>query len=234
MPANTITTIKTTRKYRRKGRQTKRTVGKYQPRKMRVRTYSFFRGNENLLACEAPTDGWIASIIDNSIVKTFAFNLGELPNNSEFANLYRQYKLNYAVIKMFPSYSSVVSTTGSVVSNNLIITMWPNTDGKALDSSFQDSQLLEKQSKRQFMMPQNKPLTLKMPLFQLRNTYGGAVLNPVDYAVAKPKYISTTEPNAPHYGINVHIRKVDGSAFASDSARFLIKEKIYFTCRQVQ
>lgn len=233
MPITKKTTTTTT-KYKKKGRQTKKTSGRYMPRKMRIRTYSFFRGVENLLALETPTSGWIASVVNNSVVKTFTFALSELPNNSEFANLYRQYKLNYAVIKMFPSYSSIVSTTGAVVSNNLIITMWPNTDGKALDASFTDADLLEKQAKRQFMMPQNKPLTLKMPLFQLRNTYGGSLLNPVDYAVKKPSYISTTETETPHYGINVHIRKVDGSAFASNSPRFLIKEKIYFTCRQVQ
>lgn len=222
--------------YKRKGRQRKPTQGKYQPRpnKMRLRTYAFFRGRENLLACESPNDGWVASLVDNSVVKTFAFSLNELHNHTEFVNLYRQYKLNFAVIKMFPSYSSVVSSTSAVVSNNLIITMWPNTDGKVLDASFQDSQLLEKQAKRQFMMPQNKPVTLSMPLFQLRNTYGGAITNPVDYAIQKPKYISTAENATPHYGINVHIRKVDGSAFVSNDARFLIKEKIYFTARQVQ
>ena len=233
----TTTTKKRTIRFRKKknyGRQRRTYGGRGMGRKMRPRVYSYFRLKENLLAFEAPDDGWVESIVDNSIMKTFTFSLGELPNNSEFTNLYRQYKLNHAVIKMFPSYSSIVSTTGPVVANNIIITVWPNTDGKALDASFSSAKLLEKQAKKQWMFPQNKPTSISMPLFQLGNTYGGSITNPVDYAVRKPRYISTEEVNTPHYGFNVHIRKVDGSAFGTNSPRLLIKEKIYFTTKQVQ
>lgn len=118
---------------------------------MRVRTYAFSRSVENLLAMEAPTDGWITAgnplTTGACLVKTFTFDLAELPNHLEFKNLYRQYKLNYAVVKMFPSYSSIVSTTGPIVTNNCIITIWPNTDGKALDATFLNENLLEKQAK---------------------------------------------------------------------------------------
>ena len=240
MPPKKVITTKTTKKtvgFVRKGKAYNRRS------KSRIRTYAFNRQMESLLALEAPTSGsdWI-SITDASdpyghcLVKTFKFNMADLPNPNDFQNLYRQYKLNHAVMKMFPSYSQIAMTHTAVGTTNLIITIWKNTDGTELDGGFRNAKLLEIQAKKQFLMPQNKPLTISMPLHQLRNTYAGQTLginNPPDYAIKKPSYISTTEMNTPHYGFNVHIRKVDGSAFTSNGPRFLIKEKLYFTCKQV-
>ena len=240
MPTTKTTITKTTkRKYNKKGKATYKR-GRAINRLPRVRTYAFKRSQEHLLALESPTDNWI-SITDvadpygHCLVKTFTFDMAELPNSSEFANLYRQYKLNHAVCKMFPSYSGINLTHQPVASTNLIITIWPNTDGTALDNTFRNANLLEIQGKKQYMMPQNRPVNISMPLKQLRNTYGGSTLGVplVDYAVKKPSYIGTDELTTPHYGWNVHIRKVDGGAFTSNGPRFLIKETIYFSCRQV-
>lgn len=242
MPVNKITTTTTTkRKYvRKKGRSTYRR-GRAVTRLPRIRTYSFKRTQEQLLALESGGDGWIninpgaEDLYGNCIVKTFVFDMDSLPNKQEFANLYRQYKLNHVVAKMFPSYSQIVMTDQPVGTTNLIITIWPNTDGKALDGTFRNAKLLEIQGKKQYLMPQNKPVNISMPLKQLRNTYGGTLVGVplVDYAVKKPSYIGTDELSTPHYGFNVHIRKVDGSTFASNGPRFLIKETVYFSCRQV-
>lgn len=198
-----------------------------------MKVYPFSRQREQLLALEDPdagATGWI-STFDDSVVKTFTWSLNELPNYGEFTALFRQYKLNMGLIKIFPSYSQVVSATGSVASNNIIVTIWANNDGQPLTAAFTKAELAQIQSKNQFMFPMNRPTTIRMPLKQLDQVYNSTVNT--DYTVAKPKYISTAETSTPHYGMNVHICRVDGSTFGSDSARLKIMEKIYLTCRQV-
>lgn len=198
-----------------------------------VKVYPFTRSREQLLALEAPDTGatdWIATT-DDCVVKTFAFGLSELPGFSEFTNLFREYKINSASIKFYPSYSQVISGSGSVVANNIIITVWPNTSGSPLDAFFSKAALNEIQRKRQWMFPLNKPTSIYMPLYQLNQVYGSTVNT--DYTVVKPRYIATTETTTPHYGMNVHIQKCDNSSFTSDSPRLKIMEKIFLTCRQV-
>lgn len=197
----------------------------------RPKVYGFSRSRENLLALESPSDGWITTL-DDAVVKTFAYDLAMLPAYTEFTNLFEQYKLNMVILKFYPSYSQVVSTTAPVASTNVVITVWPNTHGQPLTAAFDDTALLQVQRKRQWMFPLNRPTQLKMFLKQLSANYGGA-LN-TDYTTMKPRYVSTLETGMPHYGLNVHIKKVDGSAFASNSARLLIQEKIYLTCKQVK
>jgi len=36
-----------------------------------------------------------------------------------------------------------------------------------------------------------------------------------DYAVISPKFISTVEPGTTHFGVNMHLQRVDGLAFQS-------------------
>lgn len=194
------------------------------------RVMAFGRSTEYLLPLESPSNGWIQTT-DDALVKTFDFNLAELPNETDFTNLFSQYKLNMAILKIYPSASQVVVSTGAAGTQNMIITVWANTHGVPLTSVFQNSDLLEIQRKKAWMFPLNKPTTIKMPLRQLSNTYAGS-LN-TDYATIKPRYISTGETTTPHYGMNVHIRKMDGTAFGSNSARLLIRQKIYLTCKQV-
>jgi hypothetical protein len=224
---------------RRKGQKNRRsrkkqTANAISVSRPKTKTYNFQRSREQLLALEDPdvgATGWL-STFDDAVVKTFTFSLAELPNYSEFTGLFSQYKLNSAAIKMFPSYSQVVSSTGSVASNNMIITVWPNYTGTPLTAAFTKAELNEIQSKRQWMFPLNKPTMIKMPLKQLNSIYNSTINT--DYTVVRPRYISTTETATPHYGINVHICKCDGSAFGSDSARLKIFEKIYLTTKQVQ
>ena len=198
------------------------------------KVYPFKRSRQELLALEDPgaqATNWTTTF-DGAVVKTFSFDLAGLPDYLEFQNLFQQYKLNMAMLKIFPTYSQVASTNGSVVSNNIIITIWPATHGVPLTAAFDSDDLLQIQRKRQFMFPMNKPTTIKMHLRQLTNIY--ASLANTDYATQKPRYIHTSEVNTAHYGMNVHIRRVDGGTFTTDSPRLLIKEQVYLTCKQVK
>lgn len=225
--------------YKRKTNKRKRTYRKKNPMSTKLsvprpKVYPFSRSREQLLALEDPdagATGWI-STFDDAVVKTFTFSLSELPNSSEFINLFKQYKLNAAALKFYPSYSQVVSTDAAVVSNNMLITVWANTNGTPLTAAFTKAELNEIQRKRQWMFPLNKPTTIMMKLKQLGQIYQSTINT--DYTVNTPKYLSTTESTTPHYGLNVHICKVDGSTFSSNSARLKIFEKIYLTCKQVK
>ena len=220
-------------KSRKKPRSKK--VMPYMNRKLpKPKIYSFTRAREQLLALEDPdagATGWL-STFDDAVVKTFTSSLSELPNFTEFTGLFSQYKLNGLTLKMFPSYSQVVSTDAAVASNNIIITVWPNTTGTPLTAAFTKAELNEIQRKRQWMFPLNRPTSIYMPLKQLNSIYNSTINT--DYTVVKPRYISTTETTTPHYGMNVHIAKVDGSTFSTNSARLKIFEKIYLTCKQVK
>lgn len=223
--------------YRKKKRTYKKRVYRKSKTSMPLKVaqpknYLFARSKENLLNLTSPDAGWITTL-DNSLVKTFDFNLFSLPNPSDFTNLFGQYKLNMAIVKIFPSASQVLISTGPAGTQNMIITIWKNTHGVPLDATFSNAKLLEIQKKRQFMFPLNKPTTIKMYLKQLSHIYAGSTAFP-DYGTVKPRYISTTEPNTPHYGMNVHIRKLDATAFGSNAPTLLVREKIYLTTRQVQ
>lgn len=224
---------RTQKKNMRRKRRTKKTTIT-RNRIPRPRVYNFTRSREQLLALEDPdvgATGWL-STFDDSVVKTFTFSMSELPNFNEYTGLFAQYKLNGAAIKFYPSYSLVASTTAAVVSNNILITIWPNTTGTLLTAAFTKAELNQIQRKRRFMLPVDKPTSLYMNLKQLSMVYNSTINT--DYVVQKPRYISTTETTTPHYGMNVHICKVDGSTFASNSPRLKIFEKIYLTTKQVK
>lgn len=219
-------------------RQTRRRKTYTQPKMNRnvprPKVYPFKRQRDQLLALEDPSvgaTGWVTTV-DDAVLKTFTWNLAELSDFDEFTSLFAQYKLNAAVVKFFPSYSQVTSSGTSVVSNNMIITVWPNTDGRALSSTFTKDELNQIQKKSQWMFPLSKPTSIKMNLKQLTQLYSS--LANTDYAVTRPRYIGTSETSTPHYGMNVHIQKVDGSTFGSDSARLKIQETVYLTCKQVR
>lgn len=201
------------------------------------KTYAFSRSTENFLNMDTPTNGWITTS-DNAVVRSFTWNLAGLTSNAEFTSLFSQYKLNYAIVKMFPTISKFTGVQGPVIGTayggNSIITMWRNTHGVPLDSSFSTADLLQIQAKRQFMVPSQKPTLIKMPLKQLNNLYSTATGLGSDYSTVKPRYISTSETATPHYGLNIHIRKIDGTPFVAGGNDMLIKEQILLTTKQVK
>lgn len=199
----------------------------------RPRVFAFKRQTETYLDMTSPSDGWLTTL-DNQIVKTFTFNLNDLPNHSEFVNLFAQYKLNYAVIELFPNVSAMTAgyvQTGGAASN-FLCTVWRNTHGVPLTAAFTKDQLLEIQRKRTFMMPTSKPTRFKMPLKQLSTMYASTLNS--DYATVKPRYINTTEDTTQHYGINVAISRVDGTAFNSNAPNCLVRNTVLLTCKQVK
>ena len=222
------------RKYVPKRKRARAPVRKRKQNFPSTKSYNFKRATDQLLALEDPDSGatgWVPTV-DNGVVKTFVFALNELPNPTEFSNLFSEYKLNTCWLKIFPSMSQVVSGDTQTFSN-IIMTVWPNRTVTAITSAFTIEDLNQIQRKRSFLMPQQRPTTIKMPLNQLDARYGGGA-NVTDYMVARPKYCSTTETSTPHYGFNIHIQRVDRAPFTYNSTRLLMKENIYLSTRGVK
>lgn len=202
----------------------------------RARVYPFRRSTQHVLSLGAPDNGWVATI-DNSVVKTFTFSLAELDNYHEFTSLFSMYKLNYAMVKLFPNLTGSITASNAGGGGTYIVTIWPATNGQAIGATFTKEDLNQIQRKRRFMLPATRATTLKMPLKQLGLVYGTTIVPPstVDYTVMTPKYVATTEPNTVHYGMHIHITPTDGSAPANTWTNYLtVMQDVYLTCKQVE
>ena len=123
------------------------------------KVYPFKRQTEVMLDMSNPSPAGWTQTLDNQVVKTFSFNLNDLPNHTEFQALFNQYKLNYAIIEMFPNVSTMVGgyTQPGSSGSNYIVHVWRNTHGVPLNAAFTREDLLEIQNKKTFMMPMTKP-----------------------------------------------------------------------------
>lgn len=224
-----------TRKKMYKKKRTTKKRGRNVPRPL---VYPFRRVDQYNLDMGSPSEGWITTV-DNCIVKTISFTLNQLTNYTEFVNLFESYKLNYGVIKIYPTTTGndvLVSSGGTNQVNNLI-SVWANTHGQSLDATFTIDDLNQIQKKKQWLMPSRNPTVIKMPLKQLSLRYGPTTIPPstVDYASQKPRYISTSEPSTLHYGVNIHIQNTTGNGFLSSYNNFLlIQQQVLLTCKQVK
>lgn len=220
--------------FRRKGNYKKKGYSKPKSSLITMpKVYPFRRQWEEFVDFSSTTGDWITTL-DNQIVRSFSFNLNQLPNHSEFVNLFAQYKLNYAMVELFPNVSMMTAgyvSTGGAASNYLV-TVWRNTHGVPLNAAFTRDELLEVQNKKTFMMPTSKPTRFRMPLKQLATVYASTLNN--DYATIRPRYINTQEDTTQHYGLNIAITRVDGSAFTSDAPNCLVRSTLLLTCKQVK
>lgn len=198
-------------------------------------------------------EGWYRS--GNSIVVTQVYSLNQLPGYSEFKNLFRSYKINYAVMRMYPSSSQIVSqnvsNTGTIGVANFTVTTWQNLTGQPLLPAFTDALLNQIPAKKRRLFPTGKPLVMGTKLVQMASTYNQqqesvtvtdtagvnqTVLTPfnIDYARRRPKFINTVEDSTPHYGLNMHFKKTDDSFFDTHSPRLKIFVTLYFQCLGIQ
>lgn len=222
------------RTYKRKKRVYKRKKSSFAHKTTvpRPRLYKFNRTSESLLALELPDAeaGWVVSN-DGCVMKTLMNTLSELPSYGEFTSLYAQYRLDSLILKIWPTFSEIASTGSSMITSNLICTIFSNTEGIPLINTFLKSDLNQVQRKRQFLVPSNKPFYIRMKLKQLSELYRTPLSTA--FGVVNPRFLSTNDSQVPHYSSNLHFSKVDLTAFTSDSPRFLIQQTLYFSMKQV-
>jgi len=205
------------------------------------KVYNFKRQYEAYLDTSLPDNSnhWY-QCGNNAVVKTFAVALDTLPSPTDFKNLFNQYKINYLVVELYPTWKTVNvantlanNTTYPITNTQLIVTAWRNSAGIALDSSFTQNDYLQVQSKRTFMTNGNRKIQFKMYLNQLVDVYDNDT-SVESKALVKPKYLSTTRDDVPHYGINFHIQKVDDTAFNNMDIDFKVRYTVYLSCKEVK
>lgn len=169
---------------------------------------------------------------EGNIYWNTAFALSELPNYSDFTNLFASYKINAVGIEVAPHIN--ITSWGSAQSL-MIRTKW-NQTGRAFGASTTTDDMLQIQALRRHILPRanNKPLKLFMKTRQLSMIYEGPAST--GYSTVYPKYVSTDEPNVPHEGMLMYISPVSNNVITSTGVSFPILNIIftyYLSCRAV-
>lgn len=233
---------KTTNNRRSNGRPTRRRISRTNrvPRGITPAVYRFKRDIEETISfSESTPEGWNTS--GNAIYRQFGWSLGALGNSADFTNLFAQYRIKGARVKMFFS-TTVSGQTGdgaqfvqqSAMTNaQLIVRMAPNQSGQVttLDLPF----WAQAQAKRyKTCINGGRPLDLFMRLKQaneVTSSTGTAT------TMMTPKFISTAANNVQHYGMNISFERADGQPFgdfARNTQYCKLITTLYLECRRVQ
>jgi len=236
---------KTLRKRPQRGR--KRVV--YRRRRTRVprppahmAVYNFTRDIETNLDLGRITAGgngpfnlWYTT--DGGIAGTHSITLDELPNFTEFAPLFKQYRIAAVKTYMYPSANLFTSGTGvNTQNNNVMIRMSINQTGTPIASGNLALDWNQLQSKKRWIVRPDRPIVWYSKLKQKVDVL--ATPPQISYAVARPKYVDTTDAFVEHYGMNLRFDPVDASnamALANNSFPvFKVIQKIYFQMKGVK
>jgi hypothetical protein len=181
---------------------------------------------------------------DGGVVGQLRVQLDDFPAESDFTNLFRQYKINAIKVTMYPSANTTLSgasgdiSQGGNYSNNqvLIRTMY-NKTGIAIGAGNTISEWSQIQAKKQWMLARDRPTTIYCPTSMLVPIAAGDAEHAnYEYAVTLPKYVSTNHPDAIYYGLNIRFDSLNGTALSQSDQiwpQFRIVAKIYMTCKGV-
>jgi hypothetical protein len=187
----------------------------------------------------SPPGTWTSD--STGIYKSQAWNLDGLgaTRRTQLASLFSQYKI-VAVKEEY--YFGVTSSTANVtatgdppiadirVSNVQMLLYTAKADaGRSVTAT--EEYFLTRQNSRKMLCISNtrKPLKLYNKTKQLVDVYNTA-LN-TDYAIAKPKYISTDEPTTAHYGSHVRIQSMNS---VKEPVRIRCITTMYIMLRQLK
>ena len=206
--------------------------------------YLFKRRTTEVVALADTTlpTGWLASS-DNGVYKAWAFNLAQVNDLTDFTKLFKQYKI--CGVKLELSFNNTNSAlTGNISGSTnvapggqLQIYTIPNRSGASRDvlHPLTEKICLDTQAcKKRLALNGGKPIKIYMKTNQLSQMYASAINT--DYAVSKPRYISTGETSTEHYGLEMYINRVDGETLSSNIAneqKVRITATYYIACKGV-
>lgn len=210
------------------------------PRAMRPKVYKFKRDIEETLALSSGTapEGW--TFDGNSrIYKNMGFALAQIGDVTDFTNLYRQYKINGARIRLYfsttASTMNQVASSGSNYSNSqLLVRMAPNQKGEVetLDSAYWQS---IQAKKYRLAINGGRPIDIYMPL-RSRNIVQTST--GTQSVMGRPQFAPSENTSVLYEGINMAIDRIDGQGFSQGAYNNLQYVKVittlYFECRGVE
>lgn len=180
-----------------------------------------------------PGAGWITTYQGQGyIAKLWQFKLSDFNFVTDFTNLFGFYKLNAVHLKIYQA----TGTTAAVRNNSqCLLTLIPGRDGEEVIDPPQNLECKPARIDKLLLNNTGRAHSIFMKLNQLKMTYAAAHGVPpsaTNYALKKPSYVSTKEPDTMHYGIWTYVRSVNGTAF--DDIQLRIEPTIYLSCKQVE
>lgn len=227
------------RKPAKKRRFYKRRTRPVIQRGLRPAIYPFKRSQAVVIGLNtsSPPTGW--NVNGNNLYRNWGLTLGELPDHTDFVNLFKYYRLKGVRIQLYFSNTSSPTEDGNNNSPNQQIMMWidTNKDGSNFAAAGVENTYLSSQTakKKLCIRANGRPIDIYMPLMQQAQMYGGP--SATDYTTQKPKWVSTSEATTPHYGLKMMLQRLDGQPFTSginNSQYCKIIQTVYFQCKKVE
>lgn len=214
------------------------------PRPMRPRTYNFTRSMVQTVVLnnddQTETTGWKKTIGEYSMSKQWTFKLEDLPNYSEFVNLYEQYRIMAIKQEYYfsDSVASSVAVGNNVNSSNKQIIMMSTPNSTGNNHTLNENYFMQSQcaKKKLCLNTMGYPVKVYTKLKQLSRIFSSEEGNQ-DFIKVSPKFISTNEPKALHYGVDMRLARVDGGEFSLGGSNYpsvKIITKFYMQFRQVK
>lgn len=184
------------------------------------------------LTGSGPPEGW--SVSGNRIYKALGWSLSSLGNYTDFTNLFRNYRIKAARVRLyFSNTMSGVEDSNSHANSQILVRMAPNHRGQS--DALDDAYWATIQAKKYKLgLNGGKPLDIYMPLVQ-RNELTSST--GTGTSTMSPKFISTDTSNVVHWGLNMSFERADGQAFSSGFAntqRVRMITTLYFQMKGVE
>lgn len=144
----------------------------------------------------------------HALLATQVFQFSQLPEAANLAAVWKFYKINCIMVKIYPCFASNVPNGATTTQNsasyqgqNIMCTYVKNQTGVGLSSTIDNNYWMTQQARKQRIITGTRPITFKVyPMLQ-NEVY--ASLTNTDYTLMKPKFIATTETSTPHYGLDM-------------------------------
>ncbi len=231
------------RVYKKKKRTFKRKIAKIgrPPRRAlsAPRPYYFKRTLSNTVTLSSSDEFWTST--GSALGKAFAFSLSAISDDTDFINLFKYYRLKGARVRMYFSNTGSVPvgmSTGvvTVPNSQILVTIDRNMNGETTGVANEDHYLQSQTAKRRVALGgDRRPIDIYMPLKQGNLVYQTSTLS--NNTLVSPKWISTGNPDTPHWGYNIMLQRVDGENFTagiSNQQSVKMLTTLYFQCKKVE
>lgn len=169
--------------------------------------------------------------VQTPIANAYSFSLSQLPNNTDFTNLYDQYKINGVKLSFVPKASeSLISPLSGVTAPlgfGRLMTVIDYDDANAPGS---ENDMLQYGNVKITAPMQNhsryvKPMILRS-LYQSTTSTG--------YQPTRGGFVDVANPTVPHYGIKVYASAPSISGATASSITYSVYATFYLTCKNTR
>lgn len=234
------------RTFRKRTKKTALNKKQSVPRSLKMQSYNFCRDVESDIDLSriepngnGPLNLWYTN--DGGIAGSYGFTFRMLPNFTEFAPLFKQYRIVAVSTYIYPSANSFQAGTGvSTLNNNMMIRLAYNQSGTAIGTGNTVEDWNQLQAKKRWIIRPNKKIQLYTKLKQRNVVQGDTALAPlpVQYTLQSPRFIDTIQNDVLHLGHNIRFDSLDPALPMETGNDFWphlkVIQKIYFQCKGVK